>query len=95
MSVVLCVGVVSHVSEHLPHGYLPCCVSFVHHLSESRCQCLCSFFLFLLYQIISVKIIMFVTTNVGPNALGHLHANDGVDEEEHGDQEDDVGECLE
>ena len=27
-------------------------------------------------------------------SLGHLHANDGVDEEEHGDQEDDVGECL-
>ena len=38
---------------------------------------------------------MFVTTNVGPNVLGHLHANDGVDKEEHGDQEDDVGECLE
>ena len=37
---------------------------------------------------------MFVTTNVGHNAMGHLHANDGVDEEEHGDQEDDVGECL-
>ena len=51
-------------------------------------------FLFLLYQIISVKITMFVTTNVGHNVLGHLHANDGVDEEEHGDQEDDVGECL-
>ena len=43
-------------------------------------------FLFLLYQIISVKITMFVTTNVANNALGHLHANDGVDEEEHGDQ---------
>ena len=52
-------------------------------------------FLFLLYQIISVKMIMFVTMNVANNALGHLHANDGVDEEEHGDQEDDVGECLE
>ena len=52
-------------------------------------------FLFLLYQIISVKIIMFVTTNVPHKTLGHLHANDGVDEEEHGDQEDDVGECLE
>ena len=38
---------------------------------------------------------MFVTTNFGHNAPGHLHANDGVDEEEHGDQEDDVGECLE
>ena len=38
---------------------------------------------------------MFVTTDVANNALGHLHANDGVDEEEHGDQEDDVGECLE
>ena len=33
--------------------------------------------------------------HVCDNALGHLHANDGVDEEEHGDQEDDVGECLE
>ena len=52
-------------------------------------------FLFLLYQIISVKTTMFVTMNVANNALGHLHANDGVDEEEHGDQEDDVGECLE
>ena len=39
--------------------------------------------------------IMFVTTNVANNALGLLYANDGVDEEEHGDQEDDVGECLE
>ena len=51
-------------------------------------------FLFLLYQIISVKITMFVTTNVANNAPGHLHANDGVDEEEHGNEEDDVGECL-
>ena len=52
-------------------------------------------FLFLLYQIISVKMTMFVTMNVANNALGHLHANDGVDEEEHGNEEDDVGECLE
>ena len=52
-------------------------------------------FLFLLYQIISVKITMFVTMNVANNALGHLHANDGVDEEEHCQEEADVGQRFE
>ena len=69
-------------------------MSFVQHLSETVCLAL---FLFVLVISPALKLscLSFVTTNVANNALGHLHANDGVDEEEHGDQEDNVGECLE